>query len=68
MKTILAFPTHIWLLLCVVIFLIAYYVRPDAVTVDLLKGFVGALLLALRTGPTERPPNPPPQNPLNDIH
>lgn len=41
-------PTHVWL--------IAYYIRPDPVTVDLVKAFSGALLLSLRTGSDERPP------------
>lgn len=51
-------PTHVWLLLCFVILLSAYYVRPDEVTVDLCKSFAGALLLSLRTGSDQRPPNP----------
>lgn len=51
-------PTHVWLLICFVILLIAYYIRPDPVTVDLVKGFSGALLLSLRTGTDQRPPSP----------
>lgn len=49
-------PTHVWLLICFVILLVAYYIRPDPVTVDLVKGFSGALLLSLRTGSDQRPP------------
>lgn len=54
-------PTHMWLLVCFVILLVLYYVRPDPVTVDLVKAFSGALLLSLRTGNDQRPPAPPTQ-------
>lgn len=48
-------PTHMWIMICTLILLVCYYIRPDPVTCDLLKSFAGALLLALRTGPAERP-------------
>jgi len=55
-----AIPTHVWIAFCFFVLLALYYVRPDPVTVDLVKAFSGALLLALRTGNDQRPP---PQNP-----
>lgn len=52
-----------WFVLCVlfVALLVAYYVRPDNVTEDLLKGVSGALLLSLRS--VQLPPPPPPVTP-----
>ena len=47
--------THVWLLMCFLVLLVAYYIRPDPVTVDLVKAFSGALLLSLRTGSDQRP-------------
>lgn len=52
-------PTRVWLVVCFVVLLTLYYIRPDPVTVDLVKAFSGALLLALRV---EGQP-PPPQQP-----
>lgn len=49
-------PTHVWMFISFCVLLVAYYVRPDPVTVDLVKGFAGALLLSLRTGHDQRPP------------
>jgi hypothetical protein len=51
-------PTHVWLLVSFLALLIFYYIRPDPVTIDLVKGFSGALLLSLRTGTDQRPPAP----------
>ena len=51
-------PTHVWLIVCFLVLLVAYYVRPDPVTVDLVKAFSGALLLSLRTGADQRPQHP----------
>lgn len=61
MNWLKSIPTHVWLVACFVILLIAYYVRPDPVTVDLVKAFSGALLLSLRTGSDQRPPNEEPR-------
>jgi hypothetical protein len=49
-------PTHVWMILVCLALLIAYYIRPDPVTQDLLKSFSGALLLSLRAGVDQRPP------------
>lgn len=38
------------------VLLVGYYIRPDPVTVDLLKADFGALLVALNLNP--KPPNP----------
>lgn len=51
-------PTHIWLLLLFFVILVGYYIRPDPVTVDLLKAAFGALLVALNLTPKPTPPNP----------
>lgn len=59
MSSIKEIPTHVWLIFCFIVLLVAYYIRPDPVTVDLVKGFSGALLLSLRTGPDQRPPAQP---------
>lgn len=56
MKYLTQIPTHIWLGVFFVILLIAYYIRPDPVTVDLVKAFSGALLLSLRAGASGTPP------------
>lgn len=56
-------PTHVWLFLCCVLLMAAYYIRPDNVTEDLVKSFCGALLLSLRTGNDQRPPPPNPVTP-----
>lgn len=56
MKYLAQIPTHVWLGVFFVILLIAYYVRPDPVTVDLVKAFSGALLLSLRAGVSGTPP------------
>lgn len=58
-------PTHVWILFCFVLLLVCYYIRPDPVTVDLLKAFSGALLLALRTGSDQRPPSHNENNPAS---
>lgn len=53
-------PTHIWLLFVCLVLLVAYYIRPDPITVQLLNGFFSALLLSLnpnKQGTT--PPTPP---------
>lgn len=63
MNFIREIPTHVWLLVCFVVLLVAYYVRPDPVTVDLVKAFSGALLLSLRTGNDQRPQIQPPTPP-----
>lgn len=57
-----SWPMHIWLLILFFAIFIGYYIRPDPVTVDLLKAAFGALLLALRTGPEQRPPAPQNEN------
>lgn len=41
-------PTHVWLFACCAILLGLYYVRPDPVTIDLVKAFTGALLLSFK--------------------
>jgi len=57
MDWIKSIPTHVWLFFAFVILLCAYYIRPDPVTVDLVKGFSGALLLSLRSGNDQHPPS-----------
>lgn len=52
-------PTHVWLIFVCLVLLTAYYIRPDPITQNLVIGFFGALLLALRTGPEQRPPPTP---------
>lgn len=56
MNWLKAIPTHVWLVFCFILLLVGYYIRPDPVTVDLVKAFSGALLLSLRTGNDQRPP------------
>jgi len=63
MKYLSQIPTHVWLMVAFLILLVAYYVRPDPVTVDLVKAFSGALLLSLRAGASGTPP--PAQQPSN---
>lgn len=47
------------LFLCV---LVAYYIRPDPVSQDILKGIIGALLLSLQPKSTQQStPSLPPQ-------
>ena len=60
MKHLHEIPTHVWLICCFIVLLAAYYIRPDPLTFDLVKGFSGALLLSLRTGSDQRPPAHPP--------
>lgn len=52
-------PTHVWLVMACILLMVAYYIRPDNVTEDLVKSFCGALLLSLRGGNDQRPPPPP---------
>lgn len=40
-------PTHVWIFLVFSMLLVCYYVRPDPVTLDLVKQFAAALLLSL---------------------
>lgn len=49
-------PTHVWLLICCLVLLTAYYIRPDPIVQNLVISFFGALLLSLRTGSDQRPP------------
>ena len=44
-------PPHLLLLAIFIALLVAYYIRPDPVTQDLLKGVFGALLLSLNLTP-----------------
>lgn len=44
-------PTHLVLFLVFVILLVAYYIRPDPVTVTMLQSDFAALLVSLRPAP-----------------
>lgn len=50
-------PTWVILSFLFVVLLICYYIRPDNVTEDTLKGVIGALLLSIQ--PRQQPPPPP---------
>lgn len=51
-------PTHVWLIFICLILLVAYYIRPDPITVQLVNGFFAALLLSLNPRKPEPPQNP----------
>lgn len=52
-------PAWLVLLILFVILMIGYYIRPDAVTEDMAKGVLGAILLSLRAAPPQPSVVPP---------
>lgn len=50
MEFIKTIPCRVVLIIVCGVLLGLYYIRPDPLTIDLVKGFMGALLLSLNPG------------------